>query len=532
MHDKASDMAKRRAGQLSGVGYRLKAVIDVGSTSIRMVVAQVQADGRFELLDSLSQSVTLGRDTFTTGEISRATTEDCVAGLRNFSSVLGEYGIRDSEDIRAVATSAVREARNRDAFLDRVYIGSGISVEAIDGAEINRLTFLAVRPLLEQQQNLQEGALLIAELGGGSTEILGLQDGRVSFAHTYRMGSYRLWEALSSSHISGTRQLDVLDTEIASGVSRLCDLSGGSRRKAKLLLMGGEVRLAAQQLSSSWDGASVVALSVARLETLAGQILELGVEKSAQRHHLALEEAQTLGPALRAYVCMARAFGVKRVFVCGVSLRDGLIAESASGATWTEDFVGQILNSIRELSEHYHIDQPHADCVTAHAVALFGALTGEHKLTRRHEVLLMVAAQLHDIGMFVGTSGHHKHSKYLIQNSDIFGLSQRDIGLVALIARYHRRAVPRASHDDYRNLPRADRLVVSKLAAILRVADALDRSHTQVTGGVRIRLPEGSLLLEVTGGGNVSAERRSLAYKGAMFEQVSGRTAVLRQRKR
>jgi exopolyphosphatase/guanosine-5'-triphosphate,3'-diphosphate pyrophosphatase len=525
-------MVETRVVKQREVPYRLTSVIDVGSTSIRMVVAQVHEDGTCQLLDSLNQSVTIGRDTFTTGEISRGTIEDCVAGLRNFATVLREYGIQDAADIRAVATSAVGEARNRDEFLDRVYMGSGINVEAIDGAEINRLTFFAIRPLLGGMPALQRGPVMIAELGGGSTEILGLEDGRVAFAHTYRMGSYRLWEAVASMHVSGARQLDALDAEIESGVSRMGEMPGGRRKGLRLLLMGGEVRFAAMQLWGGWDGDSVVKLSVSDLSSLAESVLRLGVEKVGQRYHLALEEAQTLGPALRGYVRMAESFGVKGVFVCGVSLRDGLIAESALGSAWTEDFVAQILNSIRELADRYRIDQRHADCVTENALKLFDLLRGEHKLTRRHEVLLTVAAQLHDAGTYIGTSGHHKHSKYLIENSDIFGLSQRDIALVALIARYHRRALPRRSHVDYGRLPRADRLVLNKLAAILRVADALDRSHTQITQQMRMDLREGELVIEVPPGGSVAAERHSLATKGRMFEQVYGRVAVLRQRKR
>jgi len=149
--------------------YQLKAVIDIGSTSIRMVVAQVYKSGHYQTLDALNQSVAIGSDTFTQGRISRPTIEDCVKVLRNFTTVLEEYRIDLRKDIRAVATSAVREARNRDEFLDRIYMVTNIVVEVIEGPEINRLTFLGIQTLLKKHPALREGRLMVAEIGGGRT---------------------------------------------------------------------------------------------------------------------------------------------------------------------------------------------------------------------------------------------------------------------------------------------------------------------------------------------------------------------------
>ena len=198
-------------GSKDNSNYQLKAVIDIGSASIRMVIAQIHDDGTFQTLDSLNQSVAIGSDTFTRGRISRATIEECVKVLRNFSAVLGEFNINLRTDVRAVATSAVREARNRDEFLDRVYMATDINVEVIEGAEVNRLTFLGIRPVLQTNAALRQGSLLVAEVGGGSTEFLGLVDGRVAFAHTYRMGAYRLRETMDAQQGSAARRRELLE---------------------------------------------------------------------------------------------------------------------------------------------------------------------------------------------------------------------------------------------------------------------------------------------------------------------------------
>ncbi|MDZ8120386.1 Ppx/GppA phosphatase family protein [Pontiella agarivorans] len=514
------------------ITYQLKAVIDIGSTSIRMVVAQVFGNGTFQTLDTLNQSVSIGSDTFTRGRISRSTIGDAVKVLRNFSSVLNEYNIDPKKDVYAVATSAVREARNRDEFIDRVSMATDIEVQAIDGTEVNRLTFLAIQPTLKKYSGLRKNRLLVAEVGGGSTELLGLDQGRVSFAHIYRMGAYRLREAMDGQEGSVARKRDVLQMEIDSGIRQCRDAVPRDGQPLSLLLMGGEARFTAQTVDADWDEQSVIDIRLNELEKLAEKILSMDVEKVVRKYHMTIEEAQTLAPALLTYVKLAQAFGVKKVSVCGASLRDGLLTEAASGGAWSEDFVEQVLHSVHEVGRRYQLDQNHADCVTEISRAIFRALKREHKLSFRYEVILTVAAQLHDVGMFIGSSSHHKHSQYIIENSDLFGLGEEDIKLVALVARYHRRANPRPGHPGYGTLTRENRLAVNKLAAILRAADAFDRSHTQAIRDVKISVHEEEVVVETTRSGDFTAEKRALAGKAKLFEQVYGRTMVLRSRRR
>lgn len=525
-------MSKAVSSNERAGSYALKAVIDVGSTSIRMAVAQVHEGGRIHMLDSLHQSVAIGSDTFTRGSISRGTIKDAVKVLRSFSTVLKEYNIDQREGIRAVATSAVREARNREEFLDRVYMATGINVEVIEGTEVNRLTFLGIHPLLETHASLQKNRLLVVEVGGGSTELLGLDEGSVSFAHTYRLGSYRLRESMDAAEESGSRNADVLEMDIDTGIRQFRDAVGKTNKGLSLLLLGGEARLAARLLTGQWDGTSLARVKVADLAKLAAKVLTMEVEEVVRRYQLSFEEAQALGPALEIYVRMATTFDLRQVNICGVTLRDGLLAEAATGNAWSDDFIRQILHSVHEIGKKFQIDQAHADCVTDLSLALFRALRDEHRLGYRFEVILTVAAQLHDVGMFISTSSHHKHSQYIIKSSDIFGMGKQDIKLTALVARFHRRALPRSSHLDYDSLTREDRLVVNKLAAILRAADALDRSHAQAIRNVRITVKDDQVLLQTSKAGDFAAEKRALTDKGKMFEQVYGRTVILRTKRK
>src|SRR5690606_31003500 len=165
------------------------AVIDIGTSSIRMAIAEIDNHGGVRKLDSLSQAVSLGRDTFTLGAITKATLEECVRVLKSYRRILEEYSIVRSDQIRVVATSAVREARNRLAFLDRIYIATGLDVQPLDEAEVNRITYLGIQPQLQSEPALARAQALVVEVGGGSTELLVVRDGNVTFANTYRLGS-------------------------------------------------------------------------------------------------------------------------------------------------------------------------------------------------------------------------------------------------------------------------------------------------------------------------------------------------------
>jgi exopolyphosphatase / guanosine-5'-triphosphate,3'-diphosphate pyrophosphatase len=507
--------------------YQLKAVVDVGSTSIRMAVAQVHPDGSYKRLDSLIQSVAIGSDTFNRGEISRSTIEECVKVLRSFRKAIEEYSINIGSDVRAVATSAVSEASNRNEFLDRIYMATGVNVEVIDGTEVNRLTFMALKPILDRNPVLQSGKLLAVEAGGGSTEVLGIRNGRVFFAHSYRIGSYKLRELMDSVSASESLQIEALEAEIATGIRQMVSSGGKKEKDVKLLLMGGDARFAAGLLAPEWNRLDPVALKLGKLEKLAERTIRSHVEDTVRDHGLNLEEAQTLGPALKIYARMARRLKLQEVLVCSATLRDGLLAEAALGNTWTADFVKQILHSAEETGRRYFDDRNHADCVANNSVKLFQALQNEHGLEYKHQVLLTVAAQLHDIGVFISGTSHHKHSHYLIENSEIFGLSDHETRIVALVARYHRRALPKETHPEYSSLSREDRMVVSKLAAILRVADALDRSHMQVIRDPEIIPGDEAVYIKPGRNGSFSSERIAVASKTDLFERIFGRPAVL-----
>ena len=261
------------------------------------------------------------------------------------------------------------------------------------------------------------------------------------------------------------------------------------------------------------------------------EIVAYDLDQILDRFHLPQSEAETLVPALLAYRELLLETVATEVTVPDASLRLGLLLDLAreGDGQGIEDLRRQVLASASALGEKYRFDAPHAKKVAEIAVRLFDELRAEHGLSDRHRLLLEVAALLHDIGNYVNMRGHHKHTWYLLSVSDIFGLSQDDMAVVANIARYHRRACPSKSHLPYMALDREARIDVNKLSAILRVANALDADHLQKVKDIRLLTEDGDWVLEVEGAGDLTMERMASLARADYLTEVFGRKVAFRE---
>lgn len=500
---------------------RLFAVIDVGATAVRMEIAELIEGGMIHTIEQLHHAVHLGKDSFTLGRIQQSTIEECVNILKNYRRVMEEYGITSPKQIRAVATSSVREASNRDTFLDRIYIATGINLEVIEETEETRLTYLGVQDILGHHPELQKGDLLVLEVGGGDSELLLVQDGFVTFSNTYRLGSLRMRETLDTRHTPAARLYETFLKHIQLTVDQI-RRSVPVEKTPRLVAISGDARFAAGRISPRWQEESIAVIDVKTFSAFARKIASLEIDELVRKHRISYQEAETVGPALMGYAQMAKAFGVEQFIVPKSSLRHGLLREAIGFGAWNPALESQVIHSAVSLGHKYGFDERHGMQVADLSVRLFRELQPDHQLTVRHERLLRVAAILHEVGLFINSRSHHKHSMYIILNSDLFGISRADMNLIALIARYHRRAAPQPYHEGYSLLNRDDRMVVSKLAAILRVADALDRNHMQQVRELTFTRGRGSLAIFVHDVEDLSLERVALKEKGSMFEEVYG----------
>jgi exopolyphosphatase / guanosine-5'-triphosphate,3'-diphosphate pyrophosphatase len=343
------------------------------------------------------------------------------------------------------------------------------------------------------------------------------------------LGSLRLRETLEAYRAPTLKVRNIMESHIHRTVEEVADhVKGGS---LEMIAMGGDVRVAARQLHPEWDGQQLVRLKVKDVEDMTNKILVQTDERIARRFRLSFPEAETLGAALLAYVLLAKELELKEILVTNVNLRDGLLKEMAGGAAWSREFSKQIIRSAMDLGHKFSFDEAHATHVANLCSMLFVQLKEEHQLPPRMEVILYVAALLHEVGLYVSNRSYHKHSMYLIRNSELFGLGKRDVLLASLVARYHRRASPQPTHEGYNTLDREGRVAVAKMAAMLRVAIALDESRSQRIHEIVCLREGGRLVISIPRVEDLSLEQLALKQNGALFEETFGTPVLLRMGK-
>lgn len=503
------------------------AVIDIGSSAIRMVIAELGPKTEIRRLENLQKPVAFGKDVFNTGKLSRAVMRDGLAIMKNFKSIIDSYGIAK---VHAVTTSAVRDAANRDSFVDQVFVRTGIDVEIIEGPEENRLELLAVEHALGDKYDYQTKNCLIIEVGSGSIEIIVLNKGEVGLTRTISWGTIRLPEQL----VPGKTSPEIFKRVIKRTVHDVCVHFGREYNLKEIdtfIALGGDMRFVAKQLGGP-AVENFATLQKKGFVDFTASIAKIPLEELVEKFNLTYNESETLFPALLFYSNFLEETSAKEIVVPMTNIRDGLLIELSqlfSGYKRT-DVSKQVISSARQLGKKYQYDEAHSLSTASLALKMFDLLKQEHGLGTRERLLLEVSGVLHDIGMFISSTSYHKHSSYLVDTAEIFGLRKQDKNIVSNVVRYHRRSLPQPSHEPYMSLPRTDRAIVSKLAAILRVADALDKSRQQKIRNFTLERQDDVYSLWVPEEiGDISIERESVIKRGNLFSEVFGVSIELKQ---
>ncbi len=512
---------------MSNGGFRLVAVIEIGSTGIRLVVAEINASGGWHVVDRAGKPVALGRDVFTRGVISRESMLASIMVLQNYRELLSGWGIDDC-DIHVIATSALREARNRDMFIDRVYLQTGFKIFVVEGIEENRLMYLAVRfALKDDRPQFSRSNSVIIEVGGGSTELMLLRRGKMVAAHSLRLGTILVDQQVRQT-MGSNLYLHRFLTESVNNTCESLNVELDLSRVKIFIVAGSDARLVASRFGVEINkNCWVVERRV--FNEFVDRIKGYSIEECVQKLRIPFAEAEGIIPGLLTYKLFLEKTSATELIIPNASIREGMLINLSQGidSNLQEEFYSQVIASALNLGKKYRFDENHSRHVTALALQLFDALIKIHGMDRRARLLLEVAGVLHDVGMFIRSSGHHKHSQYIVANSEIFGLHQEDLDIISNVVRYHRKSPPNATHISFIALQREDRILVLKLAALLRVADALDRGHAQRIKDIRVEQREDAIMILVSGNHDLTLERYGLEEKADMFQDVFGYKVVL-----
>jgi exopolyphosphatase / guanosine-5'-triphosphate,3'-diphosphate pyrophosphatase len=501
------------------------AAIDIGTNSFHLIVAEVGAvSGRFRVLDREKEIVRLGSGSSDMKHLSVAAMQRGIETLLRFKRIADAAGA----NIRAVATSAVREALNRDDFVQRVKNKAGIAIEIVSGVEEARLIYLGILQALP----VFEEKILLVDIGGGSTEFLIGQRRDIFYDNSLKIGAVRLTERffrggkVTPESVRNCREYlsvamhPVIRSIRETGYDRAVGSSGTITSIAGMIRSAGK-----ENPPATLNGAT---FSKDELGDLLPVILKSRTTKSRSK-------LEGLDPG-RADIIVAGALILEQIFkearikemvVSEYALREGILLdtiEKKSRGKHHHNFDDIRYQSVLHLADTLRFERLHSTQVAALALRIFDQTRDLHHLGNAEREFLESAALLHEVGLFVSHAQHHRHSYYLIRNSELFGYNEYEKEIIANVARYHRKSHPKPKHEAFGSLDEKGKDIVRKLASILRIADGLDRTHSSLISDVICRRSRNTITfrLRKVNSSPIDIEIWGAGRKKELFEETFG----------
>jgi exopolyphosphatase / guanosine-5'-triphosphate,3'-diphosphate pyrophosphatase len=516
------------AGDQSPAGTRITA-IDVGSNSIRLVVAEVLPSGGYRVLDEERENTRLAAALVKTGRLDPKAADATIGVLRNFLSIAAGYG---ATQIRAIGTSALRDASDGGAFCDRVRKELKLNIEVISAAEEARLAFLSVSRAFD----ISGREVAVADIGGGSTEIIMASSGLVDQLYATKLGAVRVSEECGVTGRSSEKQLGQLREFVDHALKK--QIGKPPFVPDMLFGTGGTfTALAAMMMASQGQAGQPMwgfRVTRAQIRHLVSDLAQMSLEKRCKVSGLNPNRADIIVAGLVIIERIMRHLRVNVVQVHTRGVRDGLLLTMVQANSTTVPATvpaDERRSAVEEFAKNCGVDLPHARQVARIAGSLWEQLAGPLGLKSEDRELIETAALVANVGYLINFEGHHKHSYHLIRNSELPGFERRQLQLLANVARYHRGSPPKQKHDNFNELPVEDQRRVAALAAILRLSLALDRTHQQHVSEVRASVRDECVKIAVQATGDADVDLWAAERKVELFEKVFGRTVRFSARK-
>jgi len=462
------------------------ALLDIGSNSIHMILTEIQPDFSYKILDRFKDVTRLGEETFKAGRFSPDAIEKGTDVVKNFVALARNRGFTR---IEAVATSAVREAANGGHFIETIGHQTGIRIRVVTGLEEARLIYLGVR----QSMDFGDRNVLIADVGGGSVELIVGSQKKLLHAASLKLGAIRLKDLYLKHDTPSAGRLERLkepvETQLKAALSRFKKVGFDD-----FVGTSGMIGNLAEIMHLHKTGRPIPQLNLARFSFKDVAAAEKLLVKTPlkQRHEIPgvdPKRADVLVPAIIVLRALMERLDIEEMTVSDKAIREGLlhdfIERHREGIQAEREIPNVRRRDVLRLARKCQYDPVHTHHVAKLCLQIFDQTASAHKLGEREREWLEYAAILHDVGYLINSRQHHKHSYYLIKNCDLVGFTADEIELLANIARYHRKAIPEDDHRTLKDLPEDLRDTLTVLGGILRVGDALDRSHFGVVQSVR-----------------------------------------------
>lgn len=494
------------------------AAIDIGSNSIRLVVAEAKPGGQYRILDEERESTRLGRSLSRDGKLDDESIEASLAALRRFQSIAAGLGV---ETVHAIATCAVREATNGAEFCQRVSEQLGLSIEVISAEKEAHLAFHSVR----RRFDLTGKNTLLADIGGGSTEIVLASGELIEAIHTTNLGAVRLAQKFGGGQsMAGddfVRMQEWIDRQLKKRTDKL------SLPPHLLIGSGGTFTTLANMIMSSKGKSRLpvagAQITRAELRHLIDRLRKLSVKQRREVPGLSPDRADIIVPGLAVIDRIMRRFKVNLIQVHSYGVRDGLLLSLIERMQVGEEAAApDDIAQIERFATACGVELDHARHAAELSTQIYTGLCDIYNLDRSDSRLLDAAARMQDVGYLINYEAHHKHSYHLILHSRLEGFRPEELEIIANVARYHRGAEPKQKHDNFRRLSKADQNRVQRMAAVLRIAGGLDRTHNQTVTAVRVAGSKKQVEVTVSAKKYPEVNLWAARRRTGLFEKVFG----------
>ncbi len=493
------------------------AAIDVGSNTIRLTVAEVQDDDTYRILDEEREMVRLGEKLDSTGRLSDAAVERALTAIGKMKAIADGFAVAE---IRAIATNAVREASNGRSFVREALRQHRLQIDVISGEEEAQLAFRSAA----RHFDLEGRSTAVVDIGGGSVEVILSAGTAIEEVYSLPLGAVRVTERLVRSDPLRNKHWKALKSDIDRSIRTA--IRQPAHRAEIMIGSGGSFTALAHMSKWQREGrhGSVqgYVLTPAEIIHLLDRLREAPLEARRQMQGLSSDRADIIVAGASVIARLVKRLGSQQILVNERGIRDGLLLHMISELPGRSNVAqlpqpGNRMEWARHFARKCRSNERHCEQVARLALQIFDGMKTRFGVDASSRDLLQAAALLHDVGYLISHSKHHKHAYHLIMHGDLPGFSPHEVELIANVARYHRRAFPRKSHENLARLPAADRGLIRKMSGILRIADGLDRTHSQSASSVTVRALRGRLRLSIEAASSPEVELADAERKSGLF---------------
>lgn len=504
---------------------KLVSIIDVGSSSIKMTIYEIKKN-EYNILEELRHPVRIGKDSFYNGKITRNTINESIHILKKFKKLCSEYNV---QEIKAFASTAIRESTNNDVFLDNIFTSTGLDVQILTLSKESEYIYNAFYDIpINLGKNEKYWAII--KIGTADVEIIIVEDDCIIYSRSMPLGVLKIKQIFIKEFFSEENFDNFLEVMIKHELQNLKNQMPNVQI-SKVFGVGFDIDELVNTLKKEIDNEQKITNKT--IGKLCTKMQSLSEEEIYHKFKIPYDLSETFFPAVLIFNKIINFLKCEDICIPKITLRDGIFKSlyyypHQNSKLYFEKLEKQLKSNAIIFGKSLNFDEKHALKVMDLSIKIFDQTKDIHNLGKTERYYLIVSALLHDIGAALSYRSHHKHSLYIIKAHDFYSFNEDEVNIIANIARYHRKSAPRKSHPLFMELSRKARVTVLKLASILRIADSLDNTHLQLIKDIKLIKDENEIIIEAAVEKQFFSEVYSFKYKKQLFEDFFGININLR----